>query len=264
MNEHERPATSKVPSLPELFGRYLERRLREPGGAGGMEVGEVVPHEAMAHHPPEAGTAWCEAIAVVEYYRPGAAASLGAAPVEWPEIVAAQEPAMLVPFCLGSYPQLVRNFQLLLNPDQAAALSRPTSGVDTPALVEDAARAIRKSDYPRALVLLGCLRLARRFDTLDEMLPLAEQGIGAEWQAALANEHAATDWCRGKREKALRAWRAQGDSVPVLFNRGLAAWALGGRGEGRGSLERAVSGLPARSVWHHLGKLYVTLAEVAA
>jgi hypothetical protein len=49
------------------------------------------------------------------------------------------------------------------------------------------------------------------------------------------------------------------DSLPVLFNRGLAALVLGDIETGRLHLSRAVAGLPESSPWHHLGQLYLAV-----
>ena len=83
----------------------------------------------------------------------------------------------------------------------------------------------------------------------------------AEWADAWANETAALLWHRGRKEEAARAWQALPESVPVLFNRGMAALFLGRATEARPLLERAVAGLPEGDAWHHLGRLYLTLAR---
>ncbi len=75
-----------------------------------------------------------------------------------------------------------------------------------------------------------------------------------------ANEEAALAWHRGQTEEALAAWQAQKASVPVLFNRGMAALFLGRSAEAQASLTEAVTQLPDTSAWHHLGHLYLALA----
>jgi hypothetical protein len=47
----------------------------------------------------------------------------------------------------------------------------------------------------------------------------------------------------------------------VLFNRGMAALFLGESADARAALSRAVALLPESSAWHHLARLYLTLAE---
>jgi hypothetical protein len=48
----------------------------------------------------------------------------------------------------------------------------------------------------------------------------------------------------------------------VLFNRGMAALFLGQPAKARNWLARAADQLPETSGWHHLGRLYLALAEM--
>jgi tetratricopeptide (TPR) repeat protein len=102
-------------------------------------------------------------------------------------------------------------------------------------------------------------RLARAYEAAAELL---EQGpaVPAEWQQAWQNERAALAWHRGSAEEALALWQEQADSVPALFNRGMASLFLGRPEEARASLGLAVAALPDNSSWHHLGQLYLALA----
>ena len=83
----------------------------------------------------------------------------------------------------------------------------------------------------------------------------------AEWRAAWANETAALAWHRGHPDEALKLWQAQTPSVPVLFNRGMAALFLGKFADARAALSEAVKQLPEGNGWHHLGHLYLSLAQ---
>jgi tetratricopeptide (TPR) repeat protein len=112
------------------------------------------------------------------------------------------------------------------------------------------------------LLAVGALRLARQFEQAEELLRQCRDEAPAEWQAAVANEEAALAWHRGRAEEAVALWRAQPESVPVLFNRGMAALFLGDSAEARSCLSRAVAGLPEESPWYHLGRLYLALAEM--
>jgi hypothetical protein len=112
--------------------------------------------------------------------------------------------------------------------------------------------------YPDVLLAAGVLRLARLFEAAAALLHRDE--VPAEWRAAHANETAALAWHRGEAEEAARLWQAQEASVPVLFNRGMAALFLGRPAEARPPLTSAVARLPETSAWHHLGQLYLALA----
>ena len=65
----------------------------------------------------------------------------------------------------------------------------------------------------------------------------------------------------GKAEEAIKIWNRLPDSVPVLFNRGMAALFTDRAAEARKHLKEAIAKLPESSAWHHLGRLYLTLAE---
>src|SRR5437764_1284808 len=93
-----------------------------------------------------------------------------------------------------------------------------------------------------------------------EAVPVQAGRVPAEWTVAWANETAALQWHRGEREQAARSWQALPESVPVLFNRGMAALFLGRPVEARAELRKAVERLPESSGWHHLGRLYLALA----
>jgi tetratricopeptide (TPR) repeat protein len=108
------------------------------------------------------------------------------------------------------------------------------------------------------LLAAGVLRLARRFEEADELL---KSKTPAAWKALRANEEAALAWHRGQAEEALASWQTQKASVPVLFNRGMAALFLGRAADAQTALHQAVDQLPDTSAWHHLGHLYLALAE---
>ena len=111
---------------------------------------------------------------------------------------------------------------------------------------------------------LGTLRLARQFDAADALVAAHESQITAEWKPAWDNEVAALLWQRGRRDEAARLWATLPESVPVLFNRGMAALFQDRPTEARGYLKPAVAGIPESSAWHHLGRMYLALAEMRA
>jgi tetratricopeptide (TPR) repeat protein len=132
----------------------------------------------------------------------------------------------------------------------------PVRPLSAPGLADCAARA---QGYPQALVAVGVLRLARRFDEAGRLL--ARSDTPAEWRDLHANEEAALAWHAGRAEEALALWQAQEPAVPVLFNRGMAALFLGQAAAARPALAQAVEALPETSPWHHLGHLYLALAS---
>jgi hypothetical protein len=86
-----------------------------------------------------------------------------------------------------------------------------------------------------------------------------DSSVPPAWRAAWANEKAALAWQRGRFEEARSQWQALPDSVPVLFNRGMAALFCGHPDEARAALTDAVAQLPDTGAWHHLGRLYLSM-----
>jgi tetratricopeptide (TPR) repeat protein len=252
------------PDLSELLADYLQRVAARPAGlAHAADAGEVTPFEAVPTQPIDPRLAWDEALAVLRWFHNDATAQSKLFPADWAALVLAQEPATAVAFAVGNFPQLVRNLQPLLQTADLATL-RPTAGrpVPVPGGTEWAMALLQKEAYPQALVALGILRLARQFDRALEAVqrPLTE--IPMQWQAAWANEQAALAWHQGQVREAADLWQAQPVTVPVLFNRGMAALFLGKAAEARPLLQQAVSQLPEEDAWYHLGCLYLALAEM--
>lgn len=248
------------PSVVELFRDYLRRQMTAQAEGLGLADpdGQVVPHEAGSMQPADPRLAWEDAFAVVDHFAIEISVPRWEVPPDWPSLVTAQEPAIALAFCIGNFPQMVRNLQPLLVGGDLAALrqsvGRPVSV--SPSLLQWASKV---QGYPQVLLAAGVLRLARRFE--DASTLLKSQGEAPEnWQALRANEEAALAWQRGQAEEALVLWQRQNASVPVLFNRGMAALFLGRPAEARTVLGQAVAQLRDTSAWHHLGHLYLTLA----
>jgi hypothetical protein len=253
-NPNDRPAT--LP-LAELFTRYLGRQAEAQAlGLGHTELaGDVEPYEAVPVQPMEPRLAWNDAVAVAVHF--SEAKAEWPVPPEWPALVAAQEPAVAVPFCLGNFPQLVRDLQPLFAGRAPAVPAKPARPLPAGGLT---AWAERQKSYPPALLAAGVLRLAQHFDSAVAALGKPE-AVPAAWRAVHANEVAALAWHRGQHAEALAQWEAQPASVPVLFNRGMALLFLGRSENAREPLSQAVAGLKETNAWHHLGQLYLTLAK---
>jgi tetratricopeptide (TPR) repeat protein len=248
------------PSVVELFRDYLRRQMtaQVEGLSLADPDGQVVPHEAVSIQPADPRLAWEDSLAVVDHFAIETSAPRWGVPSDWPSLVAAQEPAIALAFCVGNFPQMVRNLQPLLAGGDLTALrqsvGRPASV--PPSLLQWAKKV---HGYPQVLLAAGVLRLARRFEEASALLK--SQGDAPEsWVALRTNEEAALAWHRGQAEEALTLWQRQKASVPVLFNRGMAALFLGRPTEAQTALSQAVDQLPDTSAWHHLGQLYLTLA----
>jgi tetratricopeptide (TPR) repeat protein len=250
------------PPLDELFRNYLQRQTAAQGaGLGFADVaGEVVPHEAVPLQPADPQQAWKDAVAASPLLT-GNTKVKWQVPPEWPTLVATQEPAVDLAFCLCNFPQMVRMLQPLLT---LSGPVQPTSAAPRPLPAPGLAEwATNARSYPEVLLAVGVLRLVRHFEEAAALLRQAGEAP-AEWQPLRANEEAALLWHQGRHAAAAAAWQAQPESAPVLFNRGMAAIFLGRFDEARDLLGRAVKELPESSAWHHLGHMYLALAEARA
>jgi hypothetical protein len=257
--------TPVQPSLSNLLARYLHQQA-EAHSAGLAAVdagGEVQPFDAGPVQPIDPRPAWDGAVAAARCLCPDADANSWKAPPQWSQLVAAHEPAAALAFSLGNFPQLVRNLHMLMQRADLTDL-RPAGGepVSAPGLSEWAGQVAKQGQYPQTLLAIGALRLARHFDRAAELLGEQEATAPSEWRAALANEKAALAWHRGQVDEARALWQALPASVPVLFNRGMSALFSEQAAEARTALREAVAGLPEAGAWHHLGRLYLALAEM--
>jgi hypothetical protein len=257
--DHETPVQ---PSLANLMSKYLQEQSAAHGaGLATTDLAsEVVLYDAGPVQPIDARVAWLEATAVVKFF--GRETETIPVPPQWPQLVAAHEPAAALAFCSGNFPQLLRNLQLLLHKTDLAKLRPETSQpIPAPALVEWAEKLSRKPQFPNLLLAVGALRLARQFDVANFLIRKHDANVSADWEAAWENEKAALAWHSGQTNEARAMWRNQTASVPVLFNRGMSALFSGQPVEARTALTEAVAQLPENGAWHHLGQLYLTLTE---
>jgi tetratricopeptide (TPR) repeat protein len=242
-------------ALSELFTQYVRNQAaaREQGLGFADTAGEVLPHDAAPVQPVDPALAWKDAIAAAT----GVKHSFRVPP-DWPQLVAAQEPAVAIAFALGNFPQLVRNLQTLLT---GVNLTRLRDASTRPALLPDLLDwAATVHDFPQKLFAASVLRLARHYDRTAELLGTAND-VPAEWRMVWANEEAALLWHRGRHEEAAKKWQALEPTTPVLFNSGMAALFLGRAADAHAALTQATALLPETHAWHHLGRLYLALAD---
>jgi hypothetical protein len=246
-----RPGAGQPP-LAELMARFLGRQSAAVAtGLAADRPGDVELHEAVPVQAVDPKQAWDEATAVLEQFDSSATVK---APADWAGLIAAQPSHTGLAFAAGNFPQLVRDLAPLYR--VAEALGELTIP-DGPPVAFEAGSA---SEFPQLLLTLGTLRLARQWDAAEALVKAHAGRVPAKWAAAWANEEAALLWHRGHKAEALKRWQAQPESVPVLFNRGIASLFTGKPTEARADLRRAVEQIPESSGWHHLGRLYLALA----
>jgi len=259
---HETPVQ---PKLTDLLARFLNKQAQaQTDGLLDFDPkAEVTPFEAGSVQPIDAQLAWEQAVAVAGHFQPGIDTGTWSAPPHWVGLVAAHEPVVALAFCLGNFPQLVRNFHLILQKAKPADL-QPSAGrqVPVPALVDWAQNAAAKKKFPEMLLALGALRLAKNFEQAAGYVKANDAVIPQEWRAAWTNEKAALAWHQGQTEPARALWNAMEPNVPVLFNRGMADLFLGNTSRARTNLNEVVAKLPETSPWHPLARLYPTLGKI--
>lgn len=255
------------PSLQDLAARLLTGQAgAHARGLAAFDLGEVTPYEAGPVQPLEPQAAWREALTALSSYVPKDQTAAGAAqtaPPHWPQLVANHEPLVALPFCVGNFPQLVRNFHQVLqggaSADVVADGGRP---VQAPQLIAQAQEVAAERRFPDALVILGTLRLAKQFDEADRFISALEGAVPGMWRAGWDNEKAALAWRRGDVQTARALWAALPPSLPVRFNRAMAEVFTGDPALARADLAEVVKELPETSAWHHLARLYLTLATM--
>ena len=241
------------PALADLTARYLGRQtIAHTAGLAPVETPEVEPYEAVPVQAVDPRQAWDEATAVLSYFG-GGSVPAGKAVAEWPQLVAGQESHTALPMATGYYPQLVRDLAPLFHAEKLSELVRE------PAPALEVVLPAKADDVSRALAVVGALRLARQYESAERALQAIQPP--AAWRDACANEEAALLWQTGRRDEAARRWQAMPDSVPVLFNRGMAALFLDRPADARTALRSVVDRIPESSGWHHLARLYLALAE---
>jgi tetratricopeptide (TPR) repeat protein len=244
---------TELPPMNDMLRELLERRTAaHASGLAAVDRSEVEPFEAVPAQVLDPKQAWQEASAAIANVGTDTAAA------DWPEIVAAMPPVVALPFAAGHFPQAVRDLQRLArsidsthrSPDAVASLE-----------VESVEAWAAEQDGLQALLAVGMLRLAGQLARAEKLLNKLEKKLLAGFQAFCTNERAANFWADGKRAEAAKLWSSLPDTAPVLFNRGLAAVFAGDKPSAQTHLTKAVGMIPESSGWHHLGRLYVALAQ---
>ncbi len=243
-------------NLENLLSRYLDRQAQAfEEGVEGFDA-EVTPYDAGPVQPIDAKLAWDETKSVLALYGVKIEKSISAPP-GWGTLVAEHEPVVALPIAFGNFPQLVRNFHVLLK-DPGAEIwptqVRPTEVPGLKAWVDQA-------EGVKLLAALGALRLGKQFALADTLIERHDQTIPENLTVAWANEKAALAWHRGNHDDALAKWRAMEPSPVVLFNRGMAGLLFKRDPGARADLETAIERLPEGSAWQFLGRLYLTMGR---
>jgi hypothetical protein len=254
--------TTAQPKLADLLTRYLEKRTDACAVGAAASADEVTPYEAGPVQPIDPKLAWDESLAVLALSGQPVQTRGWKAPPCWSSLVAGHEPVVALAMCAASFPQLVRNFHMILQMTDLTLL-KPQAGrpVEAPELTAWADDVAARKQYPQVLIALGTLRLAKQLDAAAAYARKYDAEVPAAWRAAWENEKAALAWHAGRADEALATWQHLEPTVPVLFNRGMAELFLGHAVAARAHLTLAVAQLAETSAWYHLGRLYLALAR---
>jgi tetratricopeptide (TPR) repeat protein len=139
---------------------------------------------------------------------------------------------------------------------------KPQAALGASGLESWASQAIRRREFPAALMSIGALRLTRELAAAASMLEELRPHVPARWQPAFVNEEAALAWHNGDAAKARDLWAKAAPSAPVFFNRGMSALFTDRPVDARTAMSEAIALLPDDNAWHHLGRLYLALAQI--
>ena len=251
------------PSLTDLMMRFVSRPIEAAEiEAEAGALGEVEPHEVAVGFRADPRLAWNEGLAVLPALGLQDSKRL-AAPAEWPAVVVRHEAVASQPFALANYPQRVRDLTALLQADDLTKLrpvgeSRPASQ----SMGAWAAKQAQTQDGAASLLAAAVLRAAGDLNQADAMLQSLQSSIPDVLRTAYDNEVAALHWQNGQADQAVAIWDRLPETPAVLFNRGLAALFLKQTAKARENLKKAVALIPDTDGWHHLGSLYLALAEM--
>lgn len=251
---------AELPNMNDMLKEYLQRRSSAHGdGIATLEAGDVEPYDAVPAQVLDPKQAWDEATAVLTHFDENSAIK---SPTDWAQLVSAVDAAVAVPMAAGHFPQSVRDLNRLARsvpPTELPTESGSPIQIDG---IETWLRGVEKSaSGVEALLAVGVLRALRQFGRADKLLTKIEKTLPAKLRSAWTNEKAALLWSCGPRAEALTMWNSLPDSAPVLFNRGVAALFLGDKGAAKSALTAAVTQIDESSGWHHLGRLYLALAQ---
>jgi hypothetical protein len=253
--------------MDELFLNYLKQRSAVATTEPIARESEVEPHQAAVLAVVDSRQAFSDALAAAEWLlgRQGTSVLRDIQmPPGWDSLVHQHDSVVAVPFCMGYYPQMLRDVSPIL------AKRRPSSlltGTAKPQPMNDVVAwgtsMLRKQKWAEALVAAAALRMCGQSNAARDMLDQIRKSAAVAWNAVLLNEEAALAWAGGDLRKAGDLWakHPQADMPPILFNRGLVALFTDRPRDAESLLRQAADKLPETSAWHHLGQLYLALAR---
>lgn len=235
---------------------YLARQQHDPNAM--VAASEVESYEAAAAQAVDPRVAWdgaCEALGDCPAFNKPAQLPTG-----WATLLAGANSMTGLPMAAGNFPQLVRDWLPMVDAASLhSTLSANGAKPDVAGLQEWIEGCARTDDPGRLLLAVGLLRLTKRYESAAKLL--SSQAPAKNWKTAFANEQAACLWHSGDHAAARKLWASLPDTAATQFNRGMSELFSDNAKAAVPHLKAVAAKLPESSGWHHLGMLYLALAQ---
>jgi len=240
--------------LDELFASFVARKGCAQEAVGAVPMAGVEPFDVIPATSVDPREAWNAATSLL--------ATQPKLPAGWSAAVSSMKTMTGLPMAVANYPQAVRDLVLLVRADLLSQTLESGEAVSADTALSNSAETMARSDEPAQwLLAAGLCRLAGRFAAAEALLSSKEAGLANEWRDAWANEMAALDWQRGNRNAAIARWNSLPETAASLLNRGMAELFSDRPASARPILRKAIARLNESDPWHHLGQLYLAMAE---
>ena len=242
------------PSLADLTARFLAAKAAQPESD---EPAEVMPHEVVTGFRADAAATWADAKAAFALLgAPDIAASM---PPDWGTFLTHLPDATVLPLCLGTVPQRMRDLTHVRPLARDGRATTPTAVSHTlMKWVESKARTGAPADR---LVAASLLRVKGEYDRAESVLDDVAPDCAGPIKTVLENERAALRWARGDEAGALAMWAALPDGPVSRFNQGVCHWRAGRTAAAAKAFDMAAAAIPDRSGWAHLAAFYASSCE---
>jgi hypothetical protein len=241
---------SNQPSLASLMARFVQSHAPESLAT------DFEPYEQSASFATEATAAWAETLSVAKLF--GITERAPAMPSEWAAIVRGAKPVAATPFAIGSFPQLVSDWSLVVG-------KLPS---ELPKIVSEATcdqyltKAAKSTNWYEQTVAAGIARVLGELDRaktlLNSALTLATTDAAKQ---LIQHEQAVLLWVHGEKASAFEKLSQLQSNPVVEFNRGLLALQLGNAAVARTAFKQTSSDLNDRMAWKFLADLYAVTIE---
>ena len=241
------------PSLNELLSRYLNDPSQHSGSLNNR-LGMMEPYEVQGAFRPDARQTWRDATSVMELF--GLKSETLTIAPEWDSFTDLERTLPLLPIGFGLFPQRVS-----ATIDWNGSLSNATTPVPGFSRLRQWLNdSISHENPKRLLIASGIAATLGDTERAVQLIQAAQPHCDAGWQPVWRNQKDAVAFLTGTASDGLFP---QERSDPLTqFNRGVLALHDDNPTMAHSEFESATSIMPETSSWHHLAKLYQSVAEM--